>query len=142
MANTYNLDLVQCIVGTLAISGYGEGGGVEVESNSPIQEQSVGADGASIYNRMNDKSLTVTITLREDSRAYRILAGLMQAQEAAGTNTPLAFMLLDPLNGDSVASQYTIFMERPNLSKAQAAGDRVFVISLPDPVVVYGALNV
>jgi len=141
MANTYNLDLVQLIVGTLPISGYGEGGGVEIEANSPIQEQSVGADGQSIYNRLNDTSHTATITLREDSRAYRILAGLMQAQVAAGTNTPLTFTLLDPLNGDSIVSQYTIFMEPPSLSKAQAAGDRVFMISLPNPVITYGSLN-
>lgn len=129
---TYDLKAVHLVIGGYLISGYGADGGIEFEFGAPVGEFSVGADGQGTFSRNNDPSMTATITVMETSRAYRDLATLARAQAAATPIPALSFLCRDTVNGDSVSDPNAIFVETPAPSKGKAAGERVFVIVLPN----------
>lgn len=140
----YDLSTVQLVVGGVLVSGYAEDGGIEFENAAPIAEVTTGADGLTVRSRTSNDDLVCRITVSEASRAYNLLAGLMQVQAAAPVLTPLPFLLVDPQNGDTVSAPYAIFTERPVPSKGSRVGDRTFVLHLPGAAgtAVFGALNV
>jgi hypothetical protein len=146
MAKRYDLKAVDLIIAGLRITGFGENAAIEFEEERDLGEITVGADGAAIFSSLNSKTLFVTITLLESTVGYTTLAGIMQAQIAnhdLGLPTlPIAFLMTDRLNGDSVASVDTFFVQRPVASKGRTVGERVFRLVLPDANRTYGILNV
>lgn len=129
---TYDLKSVYLIIGGYRIGGYGAEGGIEFEFGAPIGEPTIGADGAAVFSRNNDDSMTCRITVLETSKSYRDLATLMAAQREEAPIEALNFLMRDDINGDQVKDQYATFMERPAPSKAKKAGERVFVLFLPN----------
>lgn len=126
-------DLAQVVltIGGYTISGFGEGGAVKVEPISAATESSIGHDGQVTYSRTNDARAKVTITVRQNSVAYKHLHTLMQAQLAAPVLAPLAFLLIDAHTGERFSSAYSVFLERPGVEQAKGVTDRVFVCELP-----------
>lgn len=129
---TYDLKAVYLTIGGYEIGGYGTDGGIEFAMGAPIGEGVIGADGAGTFSRNNDKSMTCTITVMETSKSYRDLATLARNQAAETPIGALAFLCRDTINGDEVSEPYAVFMEHGVPSKAKAAGERVFVIWLPN----------
>lgn len=129
---TYDLKKVLVTIGGYRIGGWGNDGGIELAYQSPVGELSTGADGQSTFSRNNDPVMIATITVMETSRSYRDLYTLARAQAATDAITPLAFLLKDPISGDAVADDYATFVETPAPSKAKTAGERVFVVALPN----------
>jgi hypothetical protein len=129
---TYDLRRVILIIGGFEISGYDDDGAIEYENGAPIGEMTSGADGHATFSRNNDGTLTATISVKETSKSYRDLAGLLEAQEAQGEILPLPYMMRDLNNGDEVKAQYATFLERPVSSKGKGAGSRDFKIGLPN----------
>jgi len=146
LAKSYDLAKVILTVGGVPIGGYGEDGGVEIAPIAPIHEVSVGADGLTVASRMNNDDALATITLNEMSAGYAALGALMKVQELNPTPVliPVPFLLIDPSNGDTIASAFVIFVDRPTMAKGRTAGDRVFTLHLPGAAItaVYGAANV
>lgn len=138
---TYDLKWVILIVGGVAISGFGEEGGIEIEPAADIGDVTVGADGRAVMSRSNNRGYTCKITLMETSVAYRTLAGLMSAQQAAPAILPIGFLMNDVINGDMVSSPSPTFTKRPSMPKRKKVGERVFELFLPDCTVVHGALT-
>lgn len=145
MAKGYDLKRVVCSVGGVVISGYGDSDAVSVAWDSDLQESRKTADGDVLYSRNNDGSMTVTITLHQRSRAYALLAGLMQtqilAEDTTGVLAPLPFMLQDLANGDNISAADCVFLNRPAPSKGKTVGDVQFKLHLPKAIAVFGALN-
>lgn len=130
---SYDFRKVITTVGRINLSGYGDDGGIEVDWGSAAMEKAVGAYGDVTYSKINDESCTVTITVRESSRTYRDLMALQRTQAAGeGPIEPLAFYMRDLINGDELKDRYCVFMELPSMSKGRTAGDRVFVLDLPN----------
>lgn len=131
LLKTYDFKANDISVGGFLLSGYAAEGGVEYEMSSEIGEHVAGADGQVTFSRNNDKRVVATITVMETSRSYQVLAELMQAQQDETSVQPLAYMHRDSINGDTVASAYVVFLNRPTPSKARAAGEREFQLLLP-----------
>lgn len=129
---TYDLKAVYLTIGGYEIGGYGADGGIEFANGSPIGEGVVGADGQGTFSRNNDQSMTCTITVMETSRGYRDLATLARNQASQTPIDALSFICRDVINGDEVSEPYAVFMEHAAPSKAKAAGERVFVLWLPN----------
>jgi hypothetical protein len=146
IAKSYDLAQVVLVVGGVPIGGYGEDGGIEIAPVAPIHEVSVGADGLTVASKVNNTDAIATITLNEMSAGYLALAAIMKVQELNPTPLliPIPFLLIDPSNGDQISSAYTIFVDRPTLSKGRTAGERVFTLHLPGAAIgaSYGVLNV
>lgn len=148
MARTYDLKNVVLIIGGIEVSGYGEGDdAISFDWNEDLCEKTVSADGQVVYSRINDRSLAVTVTVHQRSRAYTALAALMETQHgdtigiAPPQILPLVFQLIDPSNGDSLSSFETVFMRRPAPSKGRTVGTVEFLLDLPSPKFIYGASN-
>lgn len=138
----YNFANNQIIVGGISIGGFEEDGGVEYEFGSDIEEDAVGADGEVTFSHLNDDRLYVNIRLKETSKSYNDLGGLLLAQLTARRNLGAAlfqvpYLHIDPNTGDEVASGEAIFMHRVGPNKGRVAGERVFRLCLP-----YGARNI
>lgn len=145
VTKTYNLAAVQLIVGTVDISGYSDDGGIEFENAAALFETTVGSDGEDVSSRVNNEVQYVNISLMETTRAYMLLAAMMQLQltlvDSKLPIAPLPFMLVDPLTGDVCSAAYVTFMDRPSMSKGATVGERVFRLKLSKPMFIYGAAN-
>lgn len=148
MSPIYDLALVVCTIGGVAISGYGESDAVAFEWDADLVEVTKTADGRPLYSRNNDRGCVCTITLSQTSRAYALLSGLLEAQHgdnsglAPNVIVPLPFFLLDPVTGDNVTSETAVFLNRPAPSKGKTVGEVQFRVHLPSPKTVYGAANI
>lgn len=130
---TYDLKLVNLVIGGRDIGGYGEDGGIEYESGADIGVPTVGAIGDAVFSRSNNNAGLITITVGEWTLGYKDLAELMQAQQRVqGAIPPLDYLMFDPLNGDKFKDQYAAFVQRPNPNKALQAGERVFQLFCPN----------
>lgn len=128
---THNLALVQFSVGGRKIGGFGTEGGLTITWGSDLFDVQVGADGQAVASVTNDQSAIVEVTVMESSKGYRDLAELLKKQlgEArVGALGRMEVRMKDPINGDKVSEQYGVFLNRPEISKAKVAGERVFRI--------------
>lgn len=143
---TYDLKLVQFVLGGRDISGYAEDGGIEVAPSVDVGTPTVGSVGDAVFSRSNNFSGLVTVTVGEWTQGYADLAELMLAQETIeGALEPLALLIYDPLNGDSFSDNWAAFTKRPNGDKGAIAGERVFEIFCPNlfhpKTAIYGQAN-
>lgn len=132
---SYNFGAVQCIIGSIPLANFGSDGSIQVEIQGPLVESNLSADGYVVYTASNDERVQVTITLSEVSGAIPLLDALVKAQAglmfAGGPIAPVAFFLLDPATGDTLASEYVVFIQEPGVSKSKSIGTREYVIELP-----------
>jgi hypothetical protein len=136
---TYDLSKVILNVNGFPVTVFDEDAAISLENGSQIGEVKVGADGAPVFSRNNDKGLICTISLLETVVAYRNLAFVMSQQQLQPFLLPCPFIMRDLINGDQVSSIYAVFTERPLPSKSKAAGAREFKLYLPNPTVLYGS---
>ena len=147
--STYDLKAVLLTIGGQRISGFDTDSAITFEWEADLFVSSTGGDGADVaVSRINNNNVTATITLREGASGYRVLAEIMQRQlfEVDQLVLPIAalnFSMVDPRNGDSIASQFPVFMKRPMPNKEAAASSREFAIFLPSPTGnLFGSLNI
>lgn len=130
---TYDLKLVQFVLGGRDISGYAEDGGLEIAPSADVGTPAVGSVGDAVFSRSNNFSGLVTVTLGEWTQGYSDLSQLMQVQERIpGALTPLDLLIFDPLNGDKFTDRWAAFTKRPNGDKGAVAGERVFELFCPN----------
>jgi hypothetical protein len=148
MVKSYDLSLVVCTVGGIAISGYGESDAIQLEWDEDIVTVTPTADGQNIYSRNNNRGLSVTITLSQKSRSHLLLAGLLETQHGDNLGIhppvilPLPFFMLDPSTGESFTSLHAVFVSRPAPAKGKTIGDVVYKLHLPSPTVTPAVANV
>jgi hypothetical protein len=146
LAKSYDLSRVVLVVAGVPIRGFGEDGGVEIEFTGPIYEVTEGADGLTVASKTNRTDAVATVTLSEKAVGYLALSIIMKAQELTPLPilVPLPFLLLDPSNGDVTTAAFTIFLDRPTITKNRVAGERVFTMHLAGVSItqIYGAANV
>jgi hypothetical protein len=133
---TYNLkagNLV--IIGGIVVGGYGKDGGLAYEYAADRYQDDNGADGQTTVSVLNDNRVYVTITLMENSPAYKELAAIQRLQEAQAATPlgvlPLPYLHTDMNNGDAIASGYAVFLTKPAPSKSRTVGEIEFKILLP-----------
>lgn len=147
LVKTYDLKNVVCTVSGVPISGYGETDAVGLEWSSELVEAKPTADGQYVYSRLNDRGLTVTITISQKSLAYPILWGLIETQHGDNLGIhppiilPLPFALIDPSNGETIMG-VGVMLARPAPSKGKTIGDVQFKLHIGNPVVTPAVANV
>jgi len=134
---TYNLKDQQILaIGGVIVGGYGTEGGIEYEYPSDRYQDDVGADGQVTVSRLNDERVYVTITLMDNSPAYKELMSLLRLQELqAKTPTgvlPLPYLHEDFANGDTIASSHCVFLTQPAPTKNRTVGEVEFRLLLPN----------
>ena len=126
---------MQCIVGGVALSNFGTDGGISFEYPSQLMESELSADGYVTYSGNNDERVRVTITLLETSGAIPLVEALIKTQVnavfAGSPLAPVAFFMTDPATGDTVVSEYVVFLQEPAPSKAKGIGTREYILELP-----------
>jgi hypothetical protein len=146
LLKSYDLGIVQLVVGGIPIGGFGEDGGIEFESDSDLWEVNVGATGLTTFSKVNNDLLFAIVTVMETSLAYAALGGLLKTQQLnpLPVIVPLPFLMVDPSTGDTVSSVASVFTQRPNQNKGRVAGERIFRIALPGAGAtnLYGVANV
>lgn len=129
----YNFKSNIVLVGGLRISGYDDDGGVEYEFPEDIHSHTATADGHTVISRFNDERVQATITLKETSRGYRLLADLLQQQrEMSEGLLEIPYTHKDPIIGDIITSRHTVFLNYPEPTKEREAGNREFQLLLPE----------
>lgn len=114
----------------LDLSGYGEGGAIELSPENDIHTYSVGQDGAVAVSEDLNAVVMAEITLLQTTSAYRDLAAMAQAQKRTGIiQCPLFFSAPD--TGDSIFERNAIFTTFPDLGEEAEAQDRSISIMLP-----------
>jgi uncharacterized protein YkvS len=129
---TYDFKQVILTVANLRVGGFDEEGGVAFEMAADIGESSVGLGGEVVWSRSNDERVFVDITLMESSRSYRDLDALLKLQQEQNPILPLPFVMRDNISGETVTSEYAIFVTRPAPNKNRQSGTRVFRLLLPN----------
>jgi hypothetical protein len=134
---TYNLkDQQVIIIGGVLIGGYGKEGGIAYEYPSDRYQDDVGADGQVTVSRLNDERVYVTITLMENSPAYKELMSLLRLQEIQAKTPlgvlPMPYLHQDFANGDNISSAHCVFLTQPQPSKVRTVGEVEFKLLLPN----------
>lgn len=145
----YDLNVQRLMIGGLRIGGFSEQDAVSIQWDDVLVNKTTTADGRKNYSRTNDPGVMVVVHLMNTSLSYQNLWDFMAVQHglnlprgAAPTRIdPLPFRLYDPIIGDLISDAYTIFEDRPAPQKGKVVGAVQFPISLPNPTVDFGRLN-
>lgn len=146
MARSYDLKLVTCVIGGVAINNYGEDDAIAFEWVGDLATSKVSGDGIPTYSRANDRRLKVTITLMATSKAIPLLMGLIETQHGDNLGLPppllvgAPFQMVDPVLGDDVSGE-AVLVGRPAPSKSKEVPEVEFRLEIPQPKYVMGALN-
>jgi hypothetical protein len=97
---SYDPASVVISIGGANISGFTDGTFCEVARDEPSYTKVVGADGVVSRAKTNNRSGTVTITLKQTSPSNDILSALLTAAEL--TNTPAIPIIIKDTLGTSV----------------------------------------
>ncbi len=130
---SYDFRKAQLVILGVAIGGYSEDGSIELEPGADLAGYSVGADGQVTAFPNGDETVKLTITLKETSSSCNYLMGLARAQmNSEGAIPELDVLMRDLVTGDEISDGAAFFLAIPMPSKAKSAGDRVFVLLLPN----------
>jgi|GEM_PF-6584797 len=127
----YALDGLALYVGGREMTGFGEGGVIEITRESEEWENTKCTDGTIVSNKILDRSGMVTITTRYDSPANQIL------QRYAESRSSVTFQCRWP-NGDYVHSEEARVQKYPDISDSNVVGDRQWQIFLADADYQFG----
>ncbi len=128
---TYDPSAIILIINGLRIEGGGETAFVDFEAASPRASDAVSVTGEVTVNRNADRRVYATITVMQTSVACRLLDQIMRAQAALPSYVPMPFLMIDPVNGDEIASTEAVFIESALPSQGKTAGERTFKLLLP-----------
>ena len=139
---THSLKACILIIGPTRITEFGESDAVSIEPSSDLVEMSVSGDGTPSFVSTNDDTHLATLTVRQNSFAYRVLSGLIEAQALAlkttGLIPPVPFSLTNPAVGDQVADVGCVFLNRPAVLANKGVGDVQIRIALGNPKILRG----
>lgn len=127
---TYDPANVQVIVGGVPMSGFADGTFISIEHDEPAFTKTVGADGEVSRAKSNNKSATVTITLKQTSISNDILSGFGLADEASNGGV-VPFMLREIGNGTTLVFAESAWIEEwPDLGYSKNIENREWKLAL------------
>lgn len=144
LERTHSLAACILIIGPTRITEFGESDAIRFSRNADSVTPSVSADGKVTYNASNDQSWMVSITLKQTSFAYRILASLVQAQELSmrtvGVIPPVPISFSNPATGDLFTGVGPVFLNMPEMLANKDAGEVTFRLSVATAQAIFGAI--
>lgn len=111
MHRIYSPKDVQVSWNGIPITGYSSDTFLEMERNSDVFLESVGADGNLALTKNADLTGEVRITLMQTAQANRLLAAAAAAQQLIGATIPVSnFVVFDP-SDSSVSLAYNAYIK-------------------------------
>lgn len=132
MADLNNLDAVFVMVGSVIVSGFGQGDAITLQDVQPDLELVEGDSGLAIFVANNSKAKILTISLMQNSPSYKELHQLLQVQRATiktGVLPRLPVEVFDPGNGDTVSGE-AAFISGTAFDKQKSPVNKVFTLGL------------
>lgn len=135
---TYNPAEVTVAIGGAIMSGYTDGTFVEIARNSPSWITAVGADGTVTRGKSNDRSGSLTLTLKQSSPSNDILSGILIADELS--NRGVFPVLVKDLSGTSIFFSAQAYINTfATASYGKDIADRTWTITLADVDMLVGS---
>jgi len=125
-AKSFNLARCIVTVGTIPISGFGDGDAIVIAKDSDAWTKTVGADGEVCRHKTNNESGSITFNLMYSAAVTALLDALRTADALTGAGTV-------PINVTDLASGSEFFVpaawlkKSPDVTLGREAGDRQFV---------------
>lgn len=108
---TFDPKKVIVTFGGAQISGYADGTFISIERNSDTFETVSGADGAVSRAKINDKTGTLTLTLKQTSPSNAILSALHKVDEDTGNG--VVPCTIKDLSGDTEHISAFAWVQKP-----------------------------
>jgi hypothetical protein len=129
--HTYDPAEVTVGIGGAIMSGYTDGTFVEIARNEATWNSVVGADGIVTRGKTNNRSGTLTLTLKQSSPSNDILSALLVADEL--TNGSVFPVIVKDLSGNSLYFSAQAYITTfPSSTFSKDITDRSWVIFLAD----------
>lgn len=135
---TFDPSQVIIIVGGVPMSGFSDGTFIEVVRDEAAWTKVTGADGFTTRGKTNNRSGTITLTLKQSSPSNDVLSGILIGDEL--TNAGVIPILIKDLSGNSVffAAQGWI-QNYANATFSKEITDRQWIISTAEIDIFVGS---
>lgn len=135
---TYDPAQITVAIGGAIMSGYTDGTFVEIARNDVSWNTVVGADGIVSRAKSNDRSGTLTLTLKQTSPSNDVLSALLIADEL--TNRGVFPVLVKDLSGTSIFfSAQAYITTYASATYGKDIQDRTWTITLADVDMLVGS---
>ncbi|MFC3227331.1 phage structural protein [Marinibaculum pumilum] len=127
---TYDPRDVQVIIGGFSMTGYADGTYVSVTSDEAAYNKTIGADGEVSRARTNNRSGTMTLTLKQTSASNDVLTGFAIADETANGGVFPA-MVKEVGSGRTLLFAAAAWIQQwPDVGYSKEIGNREWTIAL------------
>lgn len=144
MVDTYDPKKVVAIFGNQVLNnGITEGTFLTVARTTQTRSYRVGADGTGTIVVSNDKSATLTLTLRAGSATNDVLRDMQQLEDGDNPIYQVGTLTVQDFSGRSLISEENAFITGPpaSVEYSDTEPSRVWTIMLPHPTIeVRGSL--
>lgn len=136
--HTYDPSEVIITIGGVPMSGFTDGTFLEIIRNEATWNTVVGADGIVTRGKTNNRSGTMTITLKQSSPSNDVLSGFLIADEL--TNAGVVPVLVKDLSGNSIYfSAQGWISQFAGSTFAKEITDRSWTVTLADVDIFVGS---
>lgn len=135
---TYDPKQVIISIGGIPMSGFSDGTFLEIERDEATWTKTVGADGLVTRAKTNNRSGTLTLTLKQSSPSNDVLSGILALDEA--TNAGVVPVLVKDLSGNSIYFSARAWISQfPNSSFGKDIADRQWVLAMDEADIFVGS---
>lgn len=126
----YDLDQVTCNFAGLPIeSGFGTGGAIKIEQQTPDFKTVEGVDGSVTRSKTGKRLTKITITLLQTSTGNATLSTLNNIDRKAGNGAGVAPILIRDRQGLSIFAAPEVWIEGPpNAEYSDESKDREWIL--------------
>lgn len=126
---TYDPNNVQIILGGAPMSGFADGTFVSVASDENLYNKTVGADGEVSRARLNNKSATITLTLKQTSSSNDVLSNYAALDQASDSGV-FPLMIKEIGSGRTLLFTQAAWVEKfPDTAYSKDVEDREWTIA-------------
>ncbi|MBC3540659.1 phage structural protein [Rufibacter sediminis] len=127
---TYDPKNVQVILGGTPASGFTDGTFISVAPDEDLYTKTIGADGEASRARSNNKSATVTLTLKQTSSTNDVLSTFVAADQVSDSGV-FPLMIKEIGSGRTLVFAQAAWVQRfPDLAYSKEVEDREWVIAV------------
>ena len=135
---TYDPKQVVVSIGGVPMSGFADGTFLLVDRDEQMFSKIVGADGTTTRVKSNNRSGTMTLTLKQSSPSNDVLSGFAALDELS--NTGVVPVLIKDLSGNSIFFSATGWIQKYASSEfGKEINNREWVLDLADVDVFVGS---
>ena len=137
---TFDPRLVNILIGGVPMQGFADGTFLSIDRDEDAFVKVVGADGTSTRIKSNNRSATLTLTLKQSSPSNDVLSGFAALDELS--NTGVVPVLVKDNSGNSIYFSATGWVQKYPLSEfSKEISNREWTLDLVDTDIFVGSNN-